>query len=68
MEKGSFCPLVFTITGGMGPECEKVNKRIATLVSDKRKEKYSDVINHIRTRLRFALLRSILIAIRLPRC
>ncbi len=27
-------------------------------------EKYADVINHIRTKLRFALLKSVLIAIR----
>ena len=33
-------------------------------MADKRKEKYSDVINHIRTRLRFALLKSILVAVR----
>ena len=30
----------------------------------KKKESYANVINHIRTRLRFALLRSILVAVR----
>ena len=28
-EKATFTPLVFTITGVMGPECEKLNKRLA---------------------------------------
>ena len=64
VEKASFVPLVHTTSGGMSPQCVKTLKRIAELVADKRKEKYPDVINHIRTRLRFALLKSILVAVR----
>ena len=64
VEKGSFVPLVYTTTGGMGPQCSRTHRRIAELVSDKKNERYADVINHIRTRLRFSLLKSILIAIR----
>ncbi len=64
VEKASFVPLVYTTSGGMSPQCEKVHKRIAELVSHKRNELYSDVINHIRTRLRFALLKSILVSVR----
>ena len=63
-EKATFTPLVFTTTGGMGPECTRLNKRIAELIARKRKECYSDVMRHVRTRLRFALLRCTLIAIR----
>ena len=63
-ERATFTPLVFTTTGGMGPECEKLNRRMAELIATKRKEGYSDVIGHIRTRLRFALLRSTLVAVR----
>ena len=50
--------------GGAGEEAEKHHKRIATLIAQKRNERYSDVINYIRTRLRFCLLRSVLLAIR----
>ena len=64
VEKGSFSPLIFTTTGGMGPECTKYHKRVAELISNKRGESYADVMNYIRTRLRFALLRSTLIAVR----
>lgn len=64
VEKATFTPLIFTTTGGMGPECEKFNKRLAELISMKKKEAYSHVIGHIRTKLRFSLLRSILVAIR----
>ena len=64
IEKSSFSPLVFTTSGGMAPECRSVNKKLASMIAQKRKEEYSKVISHIRTRLRFALLRSSLAAIR----
>ena len=35
VEHGSFSPLVFSCTGGMGPLATVVYKRIATLLSDK---------------------------------
>ena len=64
VEKGSFSPLIFSTTGGMGPEATKYHKRVAELISTKRGEMYSDVVNHIRTRIRFSLLKSVLIAVR----
>ena len=64
IEKASFVPLVYTTTGGMSKQCEKTHKRIAELIANKKNESYSDVINHLRTRLRFALLKSILVAVR----
>ena len=64
MEKASFTPLVFTTTGGMGPECERFNRRLAELIAVKKGERYSDVIGHIRRSLRFALLRATLVAVR----
>ena len=64
VEKSSFVPLVYTTSGGMGPQCSAVHKRLANLIADRRNEKYVDVISHLRTRLRFALLRSILTAVR----
>ena len=45
-------------------ECVKYHKRIAELISNKTHEDYSKVMNHIRTRVRFTLLKSTLIAIR----
>ena len=64
MEKGSFTPLIFSTTGGMGPEATKYHKRVAELIPAKRGEIYSDVVNHIRTRIRFSLLKSVLVAVR----
>ncbi len=50
-EKGSFVPLIFLTTGGMGPLHTKTVKRIASMIADKKGEKYADVINFVRTKL-----------------
>ena len=63
-EHATFTPLVFTTTGGMGPECQRLNKQLAELISQKKNERYSDVMMHIRTKLRFALLKATLVALR----
>ena len=39
-------------------------KRIAELIAAKRNEDYSDVVNYIRTRLSFCLLKSVLLGVR----
>ena len=64
IEKATFTPLVFSTMGGMAKECARYHKRIATLISNKTKEDYSNVVNHIRTRVRFSILKSTLVAIR----
>ena len=64
VEKASFTPLIFTTSGGMAPECAKYHKKVALLITNKTKEDYAKVINHLRTRLRFTLLKSTLLAIR----
>ncbi len=63
-EKGSFVPLVFLTTGGMGPACTTTIKRIASMIAERRGETYSHVISFIRTKLRFSLLKSLLVAVR----
>ena len=64
IEKGTFTPIVFSTFGGMGHEADKFHKRLAQLISEKRGEEYSHVINFIRTRLRFCLLKSVLTSLR----
>ena len=64
VEKGSFTPLVYSTFGGWGPQAVRYHKRLAELVAKKRNEDYKHVINHMRTRIRFSLLRSVLVAIR----
>jgi len=52
IEKSSFNPLVFTTTGGMAPECNRVNKKLAEKIAEKRREPYASVITYIRTKLK----------------
>ena len=64
VEKGSFCPLIFSTSGGVGPLCDNLHKRLASRIAIKRKERYGDVIRCIRTKLRFALLKCVLMGLR----
>ena len=64
VEKGSFSPLIFSTTGGMGPESTRYHKKVAELIAVKRGESYPDVMNYIRTSICFSLLKSVLIAVR----
>ena len=64
VEHGTFTPLVFSTTGGESPECMRFHKRLATLLSNRRGEKYCDSIAYIRRKIRFCILRTTLIAIR----
>ena len=64
VERGTFTPLIFSTFGGMGKECDAFRKRIAQMAAIKRDEKYGHVMNYIRTRISFALLKSILVSLR----
>ena len=64
VEKGSFSSLVFLTTGGAGPECQSVLKRLAVLIANKRNDQYGNFIGYIRTKIRFSLLKSVLVSLR----
>ena len=64
VDKGSFTPLIYTTFGGWGPQATVYHKKLASLIARKGNEDYTHVINHIRTRIRFSLLRSVLVAVR----
>jgi len=64
VENSTFNPLIFSCTGGSGPSATKVMKQLASKISEKKQEPYADVINYIRTKISFALLRSSILCIR----
>ena len=64
IEHGTFTPLAFTRTGGMGKECLMYHNRLAQLIAIKKGEQYAKTISWIRTRTSFALLRSALVCLR----
>ena len=64
VEHGSFTPLVFSTSGGIGNLASTFYKRLASLLSEKRREAYSSTLGWIRTHLSFSLLRSAIMCIR----
>ena len=56
--------MVYSTTGGTGPDCEAYYKRLALLLASMRRDSYASVLNHIRTKVRFILLNSIVMGIR----
>ena len=60
VEHGSFTPLVFSTTGGMGRAASVTFKRLAAQIAEKRKEAYSQVVAWIRTLVSFSLLRRVI--------
>ena len=58
-ERATFIPLVFTTAATTALEC----KRVAELIANKRKEQNGKVLSYIRTRISFAMLKSILVSI-----
>ena len=64
IEHGSFSPLVFSTTGGMGTTAMVVYKRIASMISEKYERPYSKTMQWIRCRLSYSLLRSAIMCLR----
>jgi hypothetical protein len=64
IEQGSFTPLVFATTGGMGQEATAALKKLASCLAEKRQEPYSQVLGLLRCRLSFALMRAANVCLR----
>ena len=64
IEHGSFTPLVFSCSGGMGPLVTIVYRRLASLISEKSSQSYSMTLYWLRCKLSFSLLRSAITCLR----
>ena len=64
IEHGTFTPLIFSITGGMGPEAELYHKALANKISLKTGDKYCNVVNYIRCKLSFLVQKLALLCLR----
>ena len=60
----TFTLAVFITSGGISNECKQFINRLADLIARKRKERHCDVVRNVRTRIRFTMLRTTLIALR----
>ena len=58
IDRGSFTPLVFTTSGGMGPMAKMFYSRLAEIMAERKQQAKSFVTAWMRCRLSFSLLRS----------
>ena len=63
-QKASFTPLVYSTAGGMAEQALIFHKKLAYMIAEKTGERYSDIINCMRAKISFAMLRSVLISVR----
>ena len=68
VEKGTFTPAVFSTSGGMGKEADRLLRWMAERMSIKRGENYSSVVSFLRRRFHFDLLKTCVIAMREANC
>ena len=64
VEHGTFTPLVFTTGGVMSHECSLYHKALAEKISQKKDEKYEDVMRYLRIKISFLAIRSTLLCLR----
>ena len=64
IDQGTFTPLVHTVFGTVGKECDKFYKHLSQKISEKCNERYDDVINWIRCKVSFMCLKSCIMCIR----
>ena len=64
IEHGSFTPLVFSASGGMGPTARVFYKKLASMIAVKHNKAYSKTLNWLRCRISFSLLRSAVMCLR----
>ena len=64
VEHATFCPLIWTTSGGAGPAATSFLKSLADRLSEKYDEAYSMTMGWLRCRLGFALVRSAIMCLR----
>ena len=62
IEHGTFTPLVYSINGGLGPECEKFHQHLDS--ATKTDKCYEKVLTWMRCKLSFIIMRSALLCLR----
>ena len=64
VERGTFAPLIFSVTGGMGPESRHFTKLLCRKLADKHKQEYSYVTNFVKCKLSFLIRKLVLLCVR----
>ena len=64
VDRGTFCPLVFTTAGAAAPECAKFLQRLCGMLAHEDRMQYAQTSWYVRCRLSFALLRAAIMCLR----
>ena len=64
VEHGSFTPLVFTTTGVMSHECSIFHKSLAEKISQKRGDRYEEIMRYLRVKFSFLALKATLVCLK----
>ena len=64
VEHGSFAPLIYSVTGGVGSQAKTFEKLLCNKLAYKKRQKYSNIINYYRFKLSFLMKKTILLCIR----
>ena len=64
VDRGTFCPLVFTTAGAASPECAKFLQRLCGMLANLDRMPYAQTAWYVRCRLSFALLRAAIMCLR----
>ena len=60
----TFTPLIYSATGGAGPEAQLFHTHLALKISTKTGDRYEKVLSLLRWQLSFLILRSVLMCVR----
>ena len=58
IDHGTMTPLIYTVFGSVGKECDKFYKHLCQKIADKSNEKYDDVISWVRCKISFLCIKS----------
>ena len=64
VEQADFTPLVFSLSGGMGPQAQAVVRRLGELLAGRQNVPRSVMMGWLRTRLSFTILRAVIACLR----
>ena len=64
IEHGSFTPLIFTVTGGIGPQARTFIRLLCNKISYKTRQNYNNVTNFFKCRLSFLIRKVVLLCLR----
>ena len=64
VEHGTFAPLIFSVTGGAGPETQVLIKILCDKITRKNNQSYPCVVNFIKCKLAFLIRKLVLLCVR----